>query len=199
MPTAITVGSKTYNLITLPTDPAAPSSVVWTHDENVGINVSPFTFEQQVYDWTSARWAWTITYQSMLHQQSRPWAAFAAACRGKLNVFQIGDAKSATPQGTGGTGTVSGANQTGFILVTSFSSGAVLPGDYIQIGYRLYMVTSNVSGTLNIWPNLRESPANSSSITTANTKGLFRLAKNQRKYTQGNQLYTFSFDIEEAL
>jgi hypothetical protein len=195
----ITVGSKTYTLITLPSSPAAPQSVVWNLDDIVGINVSPFTNQQQVYDWQSSRLTATVTMPPMTNLQSRAWAAFMAACRGKLAVFQFGDFKNQTPQGTGGTATVTASNQTGYTLVTTFSSGAVLPGDWITIGYRLYMVTSTSGGTLGIWPNLRESPASGTTISTSNCTGIFRLAKNSRKFSQATVEYQFSFDIEEAL
>jgi hypothetical protein len=77
---------------------------------------------------------------------------------------------------------------------TASRSGLLLPGDYIQIGYRLHRVLDTVNSdssgnaTFEIWPSLREVVPTSTSIVTSNTKGLFRLAGNDRK---------FSFDITQ--
>jgi hypothetical protein len=53
---------------------------------------------------------------------------------------------------------------------------------------------------LSIWPQLRESPADGDSITLNNTKGLWRLAANSRKWSvTGSRTYGMQFDIREAL
>ena len=115
----------------------------------------------------------------------------------------------AQPLGTGaGAPVVSGAGQTGSVLNTSGWTGAnaLLPGDYLQIGYRLYnnlgVVNADGSGnaTLSIWPQLRESPADATAIVLNNTQGLFRLKANSRKYSMlANRTYGLQFDIREAL
>jgi hypothetical protein len=131
--------------------------------------------------------------------------------RGTLNVFQMGDPLRSTPQGTGaGSPEVNGANQVGYTLATkgwtASASGVLLPGDWLQIGYRLYnnlgIVNADGSGnaTLSIWPQLRESPADSTTIVLNNTQGLFRLKANSRKYSMlANRTYGLQFDIREAL
>jgi hypothetical protein len=79
------------------------------------------------------------------------------------------------------------------------------PDDYIQIGYRLYScldsVASDASGNaqINIWPSLREQPADGTSITLHNATGLFRLADNTRQVNWDvAQLYGVSFKAVEV-
>jgi hypothetical protein len=98
----------------------------------------------------------------------------------------MGDPKAKLPKGVAtGTPVVSGANQTGYSLVTRGwtpnKTSILLWGDYIQIGYRLYSVTDAVNtdvngdATLPIWPPLRDLPADGVTIVTRACKGLFRL------------------------
>jgi hypothetical protein len=103
---------------------------------------------------------------------------------------------------------VKGAGQTGeTLLVDGFSAGAtVKAGDYLQIGDRLYKVlldATESSGeiTLDIWPRLRESPADNAVVTTSAAKGLFRLASNTQGWAlQGSGLrYTLAFGAVEAI
>jgi hypothetical protein len=70
-----------------------------------------------------------------------------------------------------------------------------MAGDYVQIGSldtlsagyapRLYRLTAPAnsdytgSAVLNIWPNLRDLPADGMPIITRNCRGLMRLAQNQ--------------------
>ena len=63
----------------------------------------------------------------------------------------------------------------------------LLPGCYLQIGYRLHMVLQTVSSdsggnaTINVWPSIREQPTDASAINFNAPKGLFRLADNARQ------------------
>lgn len=109
---------------------------------------------------------------------------------------------------------VSGGGQTGDTLVIDGCSpnvtGFFLPGDYIQIGSgsatQLYKVLTQVNtdgsggATLDIWPNLRSSPADNAAIVVANTKGRFRLKDNIQQW-QINEIssYGITFDCVEAI
>jgi hypothetical protein len=90
------------------------------------------------------------------------------------------------------------------------ATGYLKAGDYIQLGTgatsRLYKVledvNSNGSGqaTLNLWPDLRSSPANDATVVVSNAKGLFRLAQNDASWTIGNDgFYSITFSAVEAL
>ena len=109
---------------------------------------------------------------------------------------------------------VNGGSQTGDTLVIDGCSpnvtGFLLPGDYIQIGSasttQLYKVLTQVNtdgsggATLDIWPNLRSSPADNAAIVVANTKGRFRLRENVQQW-QINEIssYGITFDCVEAI
>jgi hypothetical protein len=89
---------------------------------------------------------------------------------------------------------------------TANAVGVLLPGDWIQIGYRIYrtLAIATADGTgklvLSIWPQLRESPADGDIIALNNTRGLWRLAANARKWSvTGSRMYGMEFDIREAL
>jgi hypothetical protein len=124
-------------------------------------------------------------------------------------VFQLGDPLAVAPRGTGsGTPLVDGAGQTGYgINLRGFSgAGVLLPGDWLQIGYRLYrnLLVANADGgghvSLSIWPQIRESPADGSTVVLNNTQGIWRLAGNSRKWSiTAARVYGMQFDIMEAI
>ena len=102
------------------------------------------------------------------------------------------------------------AAQTGYSLATkgwtAFARGLLLPGDWLQTGYRLYrnLAVANADGsghaTRSIWPQIRESPNDGDTIVTSNTKGLFRLTGNLRKYSMlGNRPHSLQFDVRKPL
>jgi len=109
---------------------------------------------------------------------------------------------------------VNGGSQVGDTLVIDGCSpsvtGFLLPGDYIQLGsstttqfYKvLTQVDTDASGgaTLDLWPNLRSSPADNAAITVANTKGRFRLKDNVTQWGINEiSSYGITFDCVEAL
>lgn len=181
------------NIIALPCDTqpgvTAPSSIEWDAQEKVEQSVSIYTGQTQTYDLMNSFWSGTISLPVMSRYGYDAWGAFILALRGQLNCFQLGDPKAVLPKGIAtGTPVVNGANQTGYSLSTrgwtSNTVGILLPGDCLQIGYRLYRVTASVTSdgsgnaTLPLWPNLRDLPADGTTIVTRNCRGLFRLAAN---------------------
>jgi hypothetical protein len=97
------------------------------------------------------------------------------------------------------------------LTVDGFSAGAtVKEGDWLQFGTgaltRLHQVvqdaTANGSGqaTLEIWPALRELQADNAQLVSANTKGIWRLASNEREWSMSvGQIYGLSLKAIEAL
>jgi hypothetical protein len=191
-----------WDIVTMPSDPA-PRSIEFRAVDTVAGNISPFTGQQQILDWQAGWLEASITMPPMVDGlKARAWMAFLSQLHGSANVFQIGDPLAALPLGTATGGTVSGASQTGYTLAVSMS-GTLEPGDFIQIGNRLYRnLDSAASGasTLNIWPQIRESPADGATIITQNTKGIFRLKSNTRGWSLSEaRVYGFQFEIKEAL
>ena len=124
----------------------------------------------------------------------------------------IGDPKAKVPKGApAGVPVVAGAAQTGYALATrgwmANKYRLMLPGDFIQIGYRFYklrdQVDSNGAGnaTLTIWPNLRDLPADGAAIQLTHCKGLFRLknASGNKSSTNVGNYGVSGFAIREAI
>ncbi len=87
---------------------------------------------------------------------------------------------------------------------TPSANGVLMPGDYIQIGHRLYTVCDTVdadasgNASFEIWPSLREPVITGQQIITTNPQGLFRLAQNKRKWSLDyTHMTALSFPIVE--
>jgi hypothetical protein len=214
MISVITIGSNTYNLCTMPSYPG-PSEIELGMSDTVSVFTSPYTNVQQTQQWPGGdAWDATITLPSMYISTAWPWEAFLAELRGKANVFQLGDQRSLNPLGVAtGTPLVSTSGTNNLPMTTALNTDGwtgstgnlLLPGDKIQVGYRLYRVceavTSDVDGnaTITVWPSLRETPANDTSIILTSPVGLFRLANNRRAiHWSPSQLTTVSFQCTEA-
>lgn len=98
---------------------------------------------------------------------------------------------------------VNGASIGAQSACTVYGWGAALSfGNYPRLHKTLTDTASDGSGnaTLDLWPNLRLSPADTDTITTSNCKGVFRLAENITQWDLDEQLtYGISFKCQEAL
>jgi hypothetical protein len=203
------------NIVSLPCDTVpnvtAPSSIEWDPQEMVSAGPASFTGQRQTYDWMSSWWQAQVSFPPMTRYAADTWSAFILGCRGQKNAFCLGDPKATLPKGrASGVPLVSGSNQTGYSLVTrGWTPGVVsilLPGDFIQIGYRLYKLTDAVTSdgtgaaTLPIWPPLRDQPADATVIKTRGCKGLFSLNANSgNKWSTNAGNYGLAgFAIREA-
>lgn len=179
----------------------------------IGENVSPFTGQAQEQDWLADHWEVTASLPLMPRRQYSEWIAALALLMGKLNVISIGDPLGVTPQGSpSGTPMVNGAQGALGSTVASKgwthgASNVLLPGDYIQLGYRLHVVTAPVeadgsgNATIDIWPRIRaEGLTDGEEIITSNATGLFRLVNNKRGWSvTENKLAAISLQLTEAL
>lgn len=210
----ITVGGQSVILVALPTSPGL-RAVEFTDFDAVSIVASPYTGQTQAQTWPGGDyWTGTATLPPLAQDDADNWIAFLRELRGQANAFQLGYTPKATPRGTpSGTPVINNSLNGGNLPMsqalgtsgwTASTNNLLLPGDYIQIGYRLHMVLdpvdSDSSGdaTLAIWPSLRETPTNSGTVITSNTVGLWRLSTNQRKWSYDvDQLAAISFQIQE--
>lgn len=187
-----------WNLITMPSTPVA-RQIDFTANDSVGYSQSPFTLQAQTIYWPGADW-WeaNVSLPAMKSGTTlNKWIGWMLALRGKANVFQLGDPLGAIPQGhPQGTPVIDGVH---LAMATSINTRGwtpnvgmlLMPGDYIQIGYRLHRVAgvtpvnsdANGKATIEIWPSLREAPPDGQALVLANTTGLFRLADNKREWT----------------
>lgn len=181
----------------------------------VGVSQSPFTYSQQVVAHSGQRWEVDISLPAMKRADAEQWVAWLVSLRGQLGTFTLGDPIGATPRGSaGGTPVVNGASQTGGTLVidgcTASQTGWLKAGDYIQLGSAgtatlhkvLQDANSDGSGnvTLDIWPYIRNSPADNSTVVVSNAVGNFRLSGNQQAWSVNEaSFYGLTFGAVEVI
>jgi hypothetical protein len=206
----ITGQFNSWPIVLMPTSPGF-RNVDWDATSLIGEDVSPYTQALQVQDWQQDVLSASVELPPMTRQQAQQWIAFRLQLRGSLGVFMLGDALQSAPLGVAtGTPVTVGTSQSGYSLNTNgwtpSVTGILQPGDYIQLGFRLYrcldVVNSDVSGnaSFNIFPSLRESPPAGTSVITRNAQGMFRLADNSSKWSASYlTTYGMTFQIREAL
>jgi hypothetical protein len=206
-----------WNIIPMPATPAARQIDFTIHD-SVGETQSPFTMQSQVQAWPGADW-WelNVSLPAMKRPAANAWIAWLMELRGKLNVFSIGDPLGAHPLGAPQGAPVCDGTSPGYNLAMSttlFTKGwkpstlrLLLPGDYLQVGYRLHQVAGVVpigsdsagKAQVSVWPSLREQPVDGQAIVLNKTTGLFRLSDNKRDWTaRQTKTYTIAFKATEA-
>ena len=193
--------------------PATPGirSIALNSNNVVANSRSPFTGKSLVHNFGGQFWTASVNLPRMTREQVADWQGFLQNLRGKFGTFLLGDPIATTPRGSApGAPVVDGANQTGNELavrgLTASQTGVFLAGDFIQIGNRLYQNTTDADSdgsgetTLDIWPFLRESPADGATLLSTNPKGLFRLDSNVNIVTTAaeKKIYTMSFTAIEA-
>lgn len=180
------------SIVALPTSPGLKSLKLVNVDA-VSKSVSPFTGTTQVQAWPGGDyWMGSFELPRMTANQAAVWSAWQMELRGMLNVFALGDPLYKHPAGVAkGTPVINGVHAA---MATSINTKGwqvntyrqLLPGDYLQIGYRLHRVldqaNSDASGnsSLAIWPSLREALTDGTPIILREPKGLFRLTSNSR-------------------
>lgn len=190
-------------------------SVMLRQVNAVSMQMSDFSFAQDVYRYSGQRWEATVNLPPMKKADARAWIGWLASLNGRYGTFLMGDPEAATPQGSfGGTPLVNGASQTGAELVidgaTPSQTDWAKAGDYIQIGTgtdaKLYMVLvdadSDGSGnvTLDIWPDLRSSPSDNTPVVTSSCVGKWRLnSANFSWDVNSANIYGISFSAIEAI
>lgn len=208
----ITLGGNTVSVVSLPT-PNRLQSLDLSYAAMVATVTSVFTGQVQAQQWPGAdSWSGTATLPPLTQAQFRSWRAGLMQLEGMANAFQLGDPNGATPAGSAlGTPVVDGSQSMvagGINLYTkgweASQSGLLLPGDYIQVGYRLHTVLDEVNSdssgkaVLHVGPSLREVPPDGQSIITTNPVGLFRLAQNKTTWsTDFSHLTHLSFQFTE--
>ncbi len=183
----------------------------------VAVAGSIFTFEEQTQEHQGQTWAATIVVAPTDRADAAVVSAWGVSLRGRSKTFLLGDPLYETPRGSAstspGTPVVSGASQTGAsVTIQSAPASAqtyLLPGDYFQLGNgltsRLHKVLSTVittaagSATIDIWPDLRSSPANGATVIVSSARGAFRLADNTFSWDERTVISGFEFGATEVL
>lgn len=176
---------------------------------------SPTTFVQQVIRHQGQRWEADISLPPMKRASAEEWIGFLLQLDGRNGTFLMTPPEALTPRGSaGGTPVVFGASQTGSTLAidggTVSTTGYLKAGDFIQLwtgsATRLHKVVkdadTNASGevTVDIWPNLRESPADNATVVVTAAKGRFRLDQPIMDWSVNNaSIFGITFGIVEAI
>lgn len=149
----------------------------------------------------------------LTEEDGREWAGFFTRMNGLEGSFLLGCPPVFKQLGSPtGTPLVNGANQQGNVLETDGwdpNKTIFKTGDYFQLGTgaasRLYMVNtpaiSDGSGnaTLDIFPMLREIPANNAPIILDDLRGLFKLTSNKNPWNVGLALmYGVTISMKES-
>ncbi len=181
----------------------------------VSVSESPFTGQQQIQQHTGQWWETEVALRPMKREDAEAWVAFLLSLFGPVGTFLMGDPAGVTARGIAtGTPLVNGASQTGNSLITDgwtiSTTGILKAGDYLQLGTgtttRLYKVMQDVNSdgtgnaTLDIWPRLRESPADNAAIMVSNCVGAFRLDHPETDIDIDTaMIYGLSFRAREAI
>lgn len=196
--------------INLPSSPA-PAEIRIFPRSVVAVSVSPFTGQQQAFQHQGQVWQAEITLPNMLRAKAEPWIAAFLQLNGRYGTFRLGDFSGRGPRGIAtGTPQVKGALQTGQSLITDgwtpSQNGILKAGDYIQVGERMHKILIDTNSdslgnaSFDIWPRLRESPADNVPVITRNCTGLFRLTSNEMPWNVGRgMVYSMSFSAVEAI
>lgn len=211
----ITLGPNTYTLVALPS--LGFSELTISFFDAVAVVGSPYVPSQaQTQTWPGADgWGAQIALPKQCAADGAKWRAFLAGLRGMQNVFQLSDPLHPNPAGVAKgaplvDGTIGGGNAVTAVTLNTRGWLAstyrqLLPGDYLQIGYRLHMVVAEVDSDsagkaqISIYPSLRETPADGTAITLVNCKGVFRLSGNKRQWhATADKLIQTGFSCTEA-
>lgn len=200
--------------VTLPATPK-PARVTLTQSSIVAITRSPFTGQAEVQEHPGQLWQAEIAWDTLRRLEAEPLIAAIMQLKGQFGTFLLGDPLGAQPRGNPqGAPVVDGAGQTGNSLLTrgwtASAQGVLLAGDYIRLGSgattRLHKVLIDASAdgfgkaTLDIWPRLREAPADAQSVITSNAQGVFRLASNDVVWPiRAPNIYSLSIAAIEAI
>ena len=180
----------------------------------VGETRSPFTMTEQVYVHQGEWWEMDVMIPPMVRADAEQVIAALLSLNGKQGTFLLGDPAGAVPRGSwSGLAVVRGARAAGIktLPITGLNPFAtVKAGDWIQIGSgattNLHKVvqdgTADSGGDidLEIWPRTRVDLADATLLITANTKGVWRLASNERSWSIAPaQIYDLRFSCVESL
>ena len=171
---------------------AVPSGIAWTRltmtpRSATARAASPFTGQTTLNRWPGQWWEVMFVSMPLTRTLAGRLAGFGLQLMSGTGTFYFQDPCHTTPDGAlGGTPVIDGAGQTGNSVAvrgaTASVAGWLLAGDYVQIGTGYHKLTQDADTdgfgkvTLEIFPALRDSPADGDSVITTGAKGVFQLA-----------------------
>lgn len=199
----------TYPLTLPSTSDLAPKDYALRLDYAQASNQSPFTLNEQIYDYQQARWRLEISYPPLTVAEAKIIKGFILALNGRVGTFKAGDPLNITPAGNPTGALVNGSSQVGTTLVCDGvapnQTPAFAAGDDFTLNNCLYTVVQNANSdgsgnvTLEIQPPLVTSPANNAVLTTTAAFGLFRLESANTGWSAGtDRVYGISISAVQA-
>ena len=83
----ITINGSVWTTQTLPTTPAAPASMEFSHNIIAAASVNPFTQQRQIYNWGGSYKEISVSYSTMTATTAQSWLTFIDNLQGQLCVF----------------------------------------------------------------------------------------------------------------
>lgn len=180
-----------------------------------GVSSSPFSGEEQIYVHQGEWFEFEVSCPPAKRDIAEEVVAFLLSLNGREGSFLCPPpGYTAGARGSlAGVPLVNAASQTGKTLATDgWTAGAanvLKAGDWFQLGAagtsRLYKLVQAASANgagqanLEIWPRLKESPADNAALTVVSPKGCFRLSDARTHWDIGEALvYGISFRVREA-
>ncbi|MCU1251537.1 MAG: hypothetical protein JWQ49_4566 [Edaphobacter sp.] len=209
----ISLNGNTVGVVSLPASAGSLQSIDWNFTTAVATVTSVFTGQVQAQRWPGAdALSGTATLPPLTQIQADQWISALMQMQGMSNAFQLGDPMKKSPRGSAlgsPTADASVAMVAGGQVLrtkgwTPSQLNLLLPGDYLQIGFRLHRVLDGVNSdssgkaAINIFPSLREPPLDGQALALFNPVGLFRLASNKVTWSSGvDHLTRLSFQFQE--
>ena len=182
----------------------------------VAYSRSPFTFSGQVHAYAGQMWQADVSLPPMRRGDAEVWLSWLVSLKGQLGTFKLGDPLGCMPRGSARDadtilvdGAVSSGGSIGINSAPTSRANYLMAGDYIQIGagvnQQLFKVLNNVStdgsgaATVDVWPNVRTTITNATSVKVQDTTGLFRLSSNEQSWSANQAIYGITFGASEAL
>jgi len=161
---------------------------------------SPLNKTAQTYELPGAKWLFTATWANLSEADARIFKAWLAQLRGQAGRFYAGDLSHKTPSGCASGGVkahaiaAAGATTLSTEWTLTSTSNVLLPGDYIQIGTEIKIITTAAStngsalAILTFEPPLRTAVAINDAVTYSTPLAIFRLNDDKQD--------NFNFDPE---
>lgn len=202
----------TYPLIA----PAAPAirRIGWRNRHTVAVRQSPYSLVSERQRYQGQVWAAEVQLPPMRRAAAEAWVAMRLALDGPWGTFLLADPDSRAPRGpAGGAPLVDGAGHAGQKLPVKgwpVSSVVLYAGDLVQIGSglktRMHKTLTDTAtdatgrAVLDIWPRLREAPADNEPVVTRDCGTVFHLVGNVTDWDVDDlRHYGMTFGIVEAI
>lgn len=179
--------------------PLAPSSYTLERTSVNIVNISPFTLQQQIIRGIGEGWTLKLGFPAVVMPSiTVAVGGFLSSLRGMYGTFYFGPPASRLSYTGNGAVTLTTINNDIRDNITCNMNGTTLSvGTFVQIGSQLCQVVSSTGGnTFDIFPFLRASYANGTTVNYTSPVGIFRQKNATGAASTFNLDHTDSFSLE---